>query len=124
MGGEDVEQNSGNRYVYVASLGRAVPVVSTPANLPKAHFPHENQFSTDADSDDECSADEDCPLSPEPGQRFSWRRNSDGSKYFVPVPDRRAVSPGLRWSYVLDKVTGRYEKCQVTAEQQTADSQK
>jgi hypothetical protein len=34
------------------------------------------------------------------------------------------VSPGLRWSYVLDKMTGRYEKCQVTAEQTDSRSAK
>ena len=122
--GEGVEQHDGMRYVYVSSLGKAIPVVNTPADLSNVRFSKDDQLCSDSDSEGECSADEDCFLSPEPGQRFSWKRNLDGSKYFVPVPDRRAVSPGLRWKYVLDKVSGRYEKRQVTAEQPDTKSVK
>ena len=111
------EQQHSDNFVYVASLGRAVPVVNTPADLPNGQT-----FVEDSDSDEECSADDDCPLSPEPGHRFLWRRNANGSKYFVPVPVKRAVSPGLTWTYVLDKATGRYEKRQVSAQQKTCQS--
>jgi hypothetical protein len=59
------EQQHSDNFVYVASLGRAVPVVNTPADLPNGQT-----FVDDSDSDEECSADDDCPLSPEPGHRF------------------------------------------------------
>ena len=78
----------------MASLGRAVPVVNTPADLPYG----QTLVEEGSDSDEECSPDEDCLLSPEPGHRFMWKRNADGSKYFVPVPVRRAASPGLTWT--------------------------
>ena len=97
------------RFVYVASLGQTVPVVDTPADIPSLKTVA--QSSPETDSDDECSEDDDCQLLPEPGQRFLWRRNLDGSKFFVPVP----VSPGLVWKYVLDNQTGRYERRQVAA---------
>ena len=106
-----------SKYVYVASLGQTVPVVDTPADIPSVQS-KDRQLSSDSDSEMECSEDEECPISPAPGQRFSWRRNEDGSKYFVSVPFRqRPVSPGLMWSYVLDKSTGRYERCQVPVQQ-------
>jgi hypothetical protein len=105
------------KYVYVASLGRTVPVVDTPADIPAVHG-SDRYLLSDTDSEEECSEDEDCPISPEPGQRISWKRNADGSKYFVSVPIRKKpASPGLVWSYVLDKSTGRYERCQVPAQQ-------
>ena len=118
--GRGVHEQS-NSYVYVASLGRAVPVVNTPADVPNGYTFVEHDGG-DSDSDDECSADEDCTLSPDPGHRFLWRRNTDGSKYFVPVPERRGVSPAQTWSYVLDKATGRYEKRQVSGQQKPSQS--
>ena len=96
------------KYVYVASLGQTVPVVETPDDLPAAM----SGFCTvsGSDSDEECSADDDCPFSPELGKRFAWRRKQDGSKFFKVVD---APATKLQWTYVLDKQTGRYEKCQV-----------
>jgi hypothetical protein len=107
-------KNIGSKYVYVASLGQTVPVVDTPADIPNMQG-LDRQSLTGSDSDEECSEDEECPMSPEPGHRFAWRRNLDGSKYFVAV--RKLVSPGLKWTYVLDKSTGRYERCQVPVQQ-------
>ena len=106
-------QQPETRFVYVASLGQTVPVVDTPADIPSLRTV--GQSSPETDSDDECSEDDDCQLLPEPGQRFLWRRNVDGSKFFVPVPAKRSSSPGLVWKYVLDNQTGRYERRQVAA---------
>ena len=119
-----VVQQPEPRYVYVASLGRAVPVVDTPADITDMHGSGggDRHSSLDTDSEEECSADEDCPFSPEPGQRFSWRKNSDGSKYFVPIQVKKSAAPSMVWTYALDAKTGRYEKCQVPA-QSTTDSQ-
>ena len=118
--GRGVHEQS-DSYVYVASLGRAVPVVNTLADIPNGCTYVEKDVK-DSESEEECSADEDCSLSPEPGHRFLWRRNDDGSKYFVPVTEKRAVSPAQTWSYVLDKATGRYEKCQVSGQQKLNQS--
>ena len=103
-----------SRFVYVASLGRAIPVVDTPADI--SNLKH-RQVSVDTESESECSEDEDCPLAPDAGQRFLWKRNPDGSKYFLPVPIKRLVKPALVWTYVLDSLTGRYERRQVPAQQ-------
>ena len=99
--------------MFVASLGQAVPVVDTPADIPS--LKNGRQSSPDTDSDDECSEDEDCQLLPETGQRFLWRRNTDGSKFFVPVAAKRSATPDPVWKYMLDKQTGRYERRQVPA---------
>ena len=119
-----VVQQPEPRYVYVASLGRAVPVVDTPADITdmQGYGGGDRHSSLDTDSEEECSADEDCPLSPEPGQRFSWRKYSDGSKYFVPIQVKKSTASLMVWTYVLDAKTGRYEKCQVPA-QSTTDRQ-
>ena len=98
-----------------------MPVVDTPADIPAVHG-SDRLVLSETDSEEECSEDEDCPISPEPGQRFSWRRNANGSKYFVPVTiKRKSTSPGLVWTYVLDRSTGRYERCQVPAQQSSVD---
>ena len=83
--GEGVEQHDGMRYVYVSSLGKAIPVVNTPADLSNVRFSKDDQLCSDSDSEGECSADEDCFLSPEPGQRFSWKRNLPSETFLFRV---------------------------------------
>ena len=116
LGGAQHEKEA--RYVYVTSLGRAVPVVDTPGDLTSMVTDpvRSNLGSTartrptlDGFDSEECSADEACPFSPEPGKRFAWRRNSDGSKFFQPVDAQAFSSPELVKTYVLDNSTGRYE---------------
>ena len=112
--GQEVSQaGNGSRYVYVASLGQAIPVVDTPADLSASSQLRACPEISETDSEETCSADEACPFSPEPGKRFAWRRNPDGSKYFTAVV---AASPVLVWTYVLDRKTGRYERRQVPAQ--------
>ena len=95
------------RFVYVASLGRTIPVVDTPDDIPRITT-SKPQVPVDS-SDDECSEDEECPFSAETGKRFAWRRNQDGSKYFELVDIQVPVSRDLVKTYVLNKSTSRYE---------------
>ena len=97
-------------YVYVAKLGKLVKVVQ--------HSPHRTGLGKSGvtpppqpldfvdDSDDDTSEDENCPLRPETGYRFVWKRDSDGRKYFVSKLVRQ-TSVETTFKYVYDKDTGR-----------------
>ena len=50
-------------------------------------------------------------MEPESGYRFSWKKHPDGNKYFIPIKIKYCL-PEMEKTYVLDKVTGRYE-CQL-----------
>ena len=119
---QQAPRQPGTRYVFVASLGKAVPVVETSADIPSLNIGR--QSSPDTDSDDECSEDEDCELLPETGKRFVWRRNADGSKFFVQMAAKRSAPPDPVWKYILDKHTGRYERRQVPAAAHSVKSQR
>jgi hypothetical protein len=109
---------SKSRYVYVAELGQAIPMVDSLNDLPSAaakrvespaKIPKTISLS---DSDSECSEDEFCPFQPEPGMRFAWKRHSDGRKFFKTVPVQ-AKTPDMVVTYQLDMATGNYEQVMV-----------
>lgn len=54
-------------YVYITELGQLVPTVSS--------------LNMGAGTDSEVSAEDDCPVSPAPGNRLVWKRDSKGVKY-------------------------------------------
>ena len=104
-----------SKFVYVAELGCAIPMVDSLGDLPvrtaktrKSSRPVP-KLSESSDNESECSADELCSLEPEPGMQFIWRKHEDGRKYFKPVPIE-AESPEMVVSYQLDKTTGNYEQ--------------
>ena len=76
-------------YVYVAELGQLVPTVASlgaasgtaGAIASGGQGQKTVRFPEQVLSDSEVSADEDCPVSPAPGNRLVWRRDSDGRKY-------------------------------------------
>ena len=111
------------KYVYVSELGKVVPVIDklpgsssdgvtagrTRGAVKTAVFTnHLEVVEDDIDSDGECSPDEDCPIEPESGYRFSWKKYPDGNKYFIPVEVNNCL-PEMEKNYVLDRTTGRYE---------------
>ena len=91
------------KYIYVTELGRAVPVVDTIADLSATCMVDE------PDTDSECSADESCPIRPETGTRFKWKKHKDGRKFFKTVLAREK-SPEMMVSYEFDEVSGNYEQ--------------
>ena len=108
---------STSRYIYVAELGKAIPMVESLSDLPST-TPVQAQTTVDSsDSESDCSEDELCQIEPEPGMRFAWRRHSDGRKFFKPVPIK-PKQPEKMFSYQLDKATGNYEQVLVTKKQQ------
>ena len=112
---DGLESPERDNMVYVAELGRAIPIVARLSDLPGAAggmigAPRPVPLIVDSsDSESECSADEDCPLEPEPGTRFSWKKHTNGRKYFKPVP-ARSVSPEIKVIYKFDTATGCYEQ--------------
>ena len=79
-------------YVYVAELGQLVPTVSSFGSSTRAAVSGLTQAGVRSDvdqdanvspeqSDSEVSADEDCPVSPSPGNRLVWKIDSQGRKY-------------------------------------------
>ena len=71
-------------YVYVAELGQLVPTVSSMAHVGATSGGQGQKmvsFPEQALSESEVSADEDCPVSPAPGNRLVWRRDSQGRKF-------------------------------------------
>ena len=102
----DVESDPQD-YVYVAELGRVVPVVARVADLSGKQEKAVFEVNDDS-SDEECSADDDCDVDPGMGNRLAWRRDADGSKYFEMVEDIDPI-PVMEKTYVLNKKTNRYE---------------
>lgn len=81
-------------YVFVEELGQLVPVV------PK--------LSIAACPDSEVSADDECPVSPSPGNRLVWKRDSSGVKYCEETP-LREKSPEIVATWVK-RADGRIYK--------------
>ena len=113
--GHDTARTNPTKYVYVAELGRAIPMVESLGDLP-LHATKTRKSSRPvpilpepSDTESECSADEFCSLEPEPGMRFVWKKHEDGRKFFKPVP-RVSESPDMIITYQLDKTTGNYEQ--------------
>ena len=103
-----------SKYVYVAELGRAIPVVASLSDLPSASPSRSRPvpgFSS-SEEDSECSEDEDCQLQPAEGMRFFWKKHEDGVKFFKQVPVQ-IKTPELIATYQLDEDTGNYEKVMI-----------
>lgn len=104
-----------SRYVYVAELGQAIPMVDSLSDLPSAAAKRAESPATVtklvdiSDDESECSEDEFCPFQPEPGMRFSWRQHSNGRKYFKSVPIQ-TKTPDMVVTYQFDEATGNYEQ--------------
>ena len=114
------------RYVYVAELGQAIPVVGTLKDLPTVTKESSRPvpgISESSDSDSECSADESCLMYPEPGMRFLWKKHDNGRKFFKPVP-LETESTEMVLTYQYDKVTGNYEQRLVPKELQVKKKKK
>ena len=115
LGGHAAGAGDTTQYVYVAELGRAIPMVSSMKDLPTFNDRSEDSLRTrpiiseSSDTDSECSEDESCSLRPEPGMRFCWKKHDDGRKFFKPVPVIKS-SAAIHTSYVLNKNTGNYEQ--------------
>ena len=98
-------------YVYVAKLGKLVKVVQPSPPRSGSGFQQERVVPPsqrmDASQEDEDTSDEDdCPLRPEDGFHFIWKRDNKGRKYFVSRPDRSFHTESTH-KYVYDKETGR-----------------
>ena len=104
---EDVD----TEYVYVAHLGKLVKVVQ---NMPGSEVAGAEQVrcgSASAGSiveDTITSEDEDCPIQPEPGFKFIWKKDNKGRKYFISEPIHETLKTNTK--YVYDKKTGRTYK--------------
>ena len=97
--------------MFVAKLGKLVKVVQpSPPRNSSARNPKLSVTlppAPESDTEDEDASDEeDCPLIPEVGYKFVWKRDSQGRKYFVPKKEKRNIV-GNSPIYVYDKVTGR-----------------
>ena len=111
--GQEYDDDVDPGYVFVAKLGKLVKVVPpSPPRLGsaghgnKSVMLHSPQVPDSGDDDDETSEDEDCPLRPETGYRFIWKRDSKGRKYFVSeLVRQKLVESSPR--YVFDQATGR-----------------
>jgi hypothetical protein len=107
------------KFVYVAELGKVIPMVSSLSDLHSDPVESNRPVPTISDSSEsesECSEDENCKLEPEPGTRFVWKKHGDGRKYFKPVtvkdnPTKMVVA------YKFDKVSGNYEQVLVPTKQ-------
>ena len=96
-------------YVYVAELGKLVPIVSS---VSSGTVPTEPANPVPQLSDSEVSADEECPVSPSPGHRLAWKRDGNGDKYCEEVQLRDA-SPEIVTTWVK-RSDGRIYKEQVS----------
>ena len=122
--GSTVQPQPKQKYVYVEELGQAIPVVDSLGDLPAAGklrstrpVPTMPEVDVVSDTESECSSDEDCPVEPESGMKFAWKRHNDGSKYFKLVP-AHDQSPDMLVTYQLDKATGNYERVLVPRPEQ------
>ena len=114
-GGVQATPGNNQKYIYVEELGQTIPVVTSLKDLPAAVEPRRSSQPVNVVSDSDCSEDEDCPLEPEPGTCFVWRKHSNGQKYFKPV-SILDQSPEMITAYRLDKSTGNYEQILVPKE--------
>ena len=104
-------------FVFHPGRGKFVRVVHSPTRSGSDHLHQKNKATGEKQvkykTDDETSADEDCPLEPQKGYQLVWKRDNQGEKYFV---KRRLQhpSPDLVSTYVFDESSGRYYKREVT----------
>ena len=97
------------KYVYVAELGQAIPIVDSVNDIPTARKTKARPTPVTTADESECSSDDDCPFEPEPGMRLAWKKHNDGRKYFKVVP-AHDESPEMVISYQLDRSSGNYER--------------
>ena len=109
---EDVDPG----FVFVAKLGRLVKIVP---DLPAQQNSEVIDSSVEANLDSDASEDEDCPLIPESGYKYIWKRDANGRKYFLSVPDNK-VSASQPPTYIYDKKTGRTYREEVPLKQKVA----
>ena len=105
-------ETKNDEYIYVADLGRVIPVVKSLKDVPKTTLSSSRpvpEIVDSSESESECSADEDCELEPAAGMKFSWKRHDDGRKYFKQVAVKKQPRK-MRVTYQLDSHTGNYEK--------------
>ena len=103
-------------YVFNPAWGKYVKVVHSPVResvgVPQQTVraggirtnPH-----GDPESGAETSEDEDCPMEPQKGYRFVWKRDTYGDKYFIQELAKKS-SPEIVQTYVCDEATGRWYK--------------
>ena len=103
-------------FVFNPGRGTYVQVVRSPARENDGVHQHSGKAGgvrlnphTDG-SDDEVSADEDCPMEPPPGYQFVWKRDAYGEKYFTQKVVKDRSSPEMVQTYVCDEATGRWYK--------------
>ena len=120
---EEVAQD----YVFVAKLGKLVKVVQRSPQRTgfgkSGVTPSPQPLDSGDDSVDDTSEDEDCPLRPEAGYRFIWKRDSKGRKYFVSERVRQ-TNVETNFKYVYDKDTGRTYREEVSCPQMLATQSK
>ena len=98
--------------MYVAKLGKLVKV------LPGSP----TRSAPEGDQDSDTSEDGDCPLRPEEGFKFVWKRDKNGRKYFLSEPEPKA-SAAATPTYVYDRVTGRTYREEVSDQIKTLPRQ-
>ena len=76
-------------FVYIPELGKVVPIVSSQGASPtRASMMRRPEIIEHHVSDSEVSAEDDCPVSPAPGFRLAWKRDTNGEKYCEEVQVR------------------------------------
>ena len=104
-------------FVFHPGRGKFVRVVHSPSRgSENRHLPNKptGDKIVKNTTDDETSEDEDCALKPPQGYYFVWKRDKHGEKYFL----KRKLQPSsadLASAYVLDEVSGRYYKREVSS---------
>ena len=113
-GGEDhsLVQEDGDvdpGFVYIPTLGKLVRVVQASPQRSGNQTSHARSTiptpEVVEDGDSDASEDNECPLRPEPGFEFVWKRDIKGKKYFVSEPVRNQTKDSP--NYIYDKQTGR-----------------
>ena len=101
-------------YVYVAELGRVVPIVEKLDDLHSVSKTRPVPNIESSESDSECSEDDDCSLEPPQGSRFVWKKHKDGTTFFKQVQIKTKPKEFVA-TYQLDEDTGNYERVMVPA---------
>ena len=110
-------------FVYLAELGKLVPKVASISDGPVRnvldHQKHGYGMVSGCSvvhfqSDSDASSDSDCPVSPLPGNRLVWKKDSRGQKYCI---ERAAHDSSLEVVTTWVKhANGRFYKEQQTRE--------
>ena len=80
-GGAQLMADSGlkvdTEFIYVPELGKVVPIVSSQGISPiRASMMNKPETMEHHVSDSDVSAEDDCPVSPAPGYRLAWKRDT------------------------------------------------